>query len=67
MLNLPGLTWIRFGVWMVIGLVIHALYGGRHSRVGVGEGQVRGVAAAGPAGAGSTAERVGAGGTSDRA
>ena len=31
MLNLTGLTWIRFGIWMVIGVVIYFLYGRRHS------------------------------------
>ncbi|HTY29304.1 MAG TPA: amino acid permease, partial [Mycobacterium sp.] len=31
MLNLSGLTWIRFGLWMVLGLVIYLAYGRRHS------------------------------------
>lgn len=34
MLNLPDATWIRFGVWMAIGLVVYGLYGARRSRVG---------------------------------
>ena len=33
MLNLPGLTWIRFGLWMLIGATIYFMYGIRHSRV----------------------------------
>lgn len=31
MLNLTGLTWIRFLLWMVIGVVVYAAYGRRHS------------------------------------
>ena len=33
MLNLTGGTWVRFVVWMVIGLFVYAMYGWRHSRV----------------------------------
>ena len=34
MLNLPVQTWIRFVVWMAIGLVLYAVYGRRRSRFG---------------------------------
>jgi APA family basic amino acid/polyamine antiporter len=33
MLNLPGATWVRFFVWMVIGFVVYFAYGARHSRL----------------------------------
>lgn len=33
MLNLPAETWLRFGIWMVIGVVIYFTYGRKHSRV----------------------------------
>ncbi|HEX8076237.1 MAG TPA: amino acid permease, partial [Chthoniobacterales bacterium] len=40
MLSLPLETWIRFFVWLAIGLVIYFLYGVRHSRLrrGIDEG-----------------------------
>ncbi|MEV6110317.1 amino acid permease [Streptomyces sp. NPDC051940] len=33
MLNLPAETWIRFAVWMVLGVVIYFVYGRQHSRL----------------------------------
>jgi APA family basic amino acid/polyamine antiporter len=33
MLNLPGATWIRFFVWMAIGLIVYFAYGARYSRL----------------------------------
>ncbi|HEU4763885.1 MAG TPA: amino acid permease, partial [Gemmatimonadales bacterium] len=32
MLQLPRITWIRFGVWLLVGLTIYFSYGVRHSR-----------------------------------
>lgn len=37
MLNLSNETWVRFGVWLVIGFVIYFTYSRRHSRVGQAE------------------------------
>jgi basic amino acid/polyamine antiporter, APA family len=33
MLNLPGETWVRFFVWMAVGLVVYGFYGFRRSRL----------------------------------
>jgi len=33
MFQLPTVTWIRFGLWLVLGLLIYFLYGIRHSRM----------------------------------
>jgi len=33
MLGLPAMAWVRFGVWMTIGVAIYFLYGIRHSRL----------------------------------
>ncbi len=38
MLALPGDTWIRLAVWLVIGLSIYFLYGRRHSALRAREG-----------------------------
>ncbi|PXY32974.1 amino acid permease [Prauserella coralliicola] len=37
MLNLDVLTWIRFGAWLLLGLLIYLFYGRRHSRLGAEE------------------------------
>jgi APA family basic amino acid/polyamine antiporter len=31
MLSLPLVTWLRFGLWLLIGLVVYASYSYRHS------------------------------------
>ena len=33
MIGLPLDTWVRFVVWLVVGLVIYGCYGVRHSRL----------------------------------
>jgi APA family basic amino acid/polyamine antiporter len=33
MLNLPADTWLRFGIWMLFGLVVYFTYSRRHSRL----------------------------------
>jgi APA family basic amino acid/polyamine antiporter len=42
MLNLPALTWIRFVIWMAVGLVLYWLYSWRHSRLATGREQPAG-------------------------
>jgi APA family basic amino acid/polyamine antiporter len=37
MTYLEGLTWLRFGIWMIAGLVIYLAYGRIHSRLQRGE------------------------------
>lgn len=34
MFNLAGITWVVFGIWMVVGIGIYVGYGRRHSRLG---------------------------------
>ncbi len=33
MLQLPAITWKRFAIWLVLGLVLYFAYGSRHSRL----------------------------------
>ena len=33
MLSLPAATWIRFGVWMVLGFGVYFIHGRRNSRL----------------------------------
>lgn len=33
MLNLPAATWIRFFIWMALGVAVYFAYGARHSRL----------------------------------
>jgi APA family basic amino acid/polyamine antiporter len=33
MYSLPGITWVRFGIWILAGLLIYFLYGVRHSKL----------------------------------
>ena len=33
MQGLPGITWIRFGLWLLVGLVLYFVYGIRQSRL----------------------------------
>ncbi|MFI6284927.1 amino acid permease [Streptomyces sp. NPDC051018] len=33
MLNLPTETWVRFGIWMLLGVAVYYLYSRKHSRI----------------------------------
>jgi APA family basic amino acid/polyamine antiporter len=35
MFNLTGGTWLRFVIWMAIGLIVYFAYGRRRSRLGL--------------------------------
>ncbi|HEX9952192.1 MAG TPA: amino acid permease [Rubricoccaceae bacterium] len=48
MSGLPPHAWERFGIWLLIGLVIYVLYGRRHSVLRTGRAIVTGPAPAGP-------------------
>jgi APA family basic amino acid/polyamine antiporter len=37
MTKLEGVTWLRFGIWLLVGLAIYFLYGRTHSRLRRGE------------------------------
>jgi APA family basic amino acid/polyamine antiporter len=37
MYQLPAITWIRFGIWLAVGLVFYFLYGYRHSVLRTGK------------------------------
>jgi APA family basic amino acid/polyamine antiporter len=36
MLGLPWVTWVRFGAWLIVGMVVYFFYGFRRSRLDVG-------------------------------
>jgi APA family basic amino acid/polyamine antiporter len=37
MIQLPAITWIRFGIWLAVGLVFYFLYGYKHSVLRTGK------------------------------
>jgi APA family basic amino acid/polyamine antiporter len=52
MLNLPAETWLRFGIWMLIGFLVYFLYGRSHSGLAQQEGTTAGQVAKPPNGGG---------------
>jgi basic amino acid/polyamine antiporter, APA family len=40
MLGLPWITWLRFGLWLIVGMAVYFSYGFRRSRLHVGTGQI---------------------------
>ncbi|MFF8385952.1 amino acid permease [Streptomyces kanasensis] len=47
MLNLPAETWVRFAIWMALGVVVYFLYGRSRSRMAGGPGPERAPAGTG--------------------
>jgi basic amino acid/polyamine antiporter, APA family len=41
MTRLPGETWVRFGVWLALGMIIYYAYGVKHSRLQVAARKAR--------------------------
>ena len=42
MVGLPGDTWLRLGIWLIIGLVIYFTYGHKHSLLNPDSPNLRG-------------------------
>ena len=42
MLGLPLDTWLRFGIWLLIGLLLYGFYGSRHGRGAIGNATMPG-------------------------
>lgn len=61
MVNLPLETWLRFLVWMVLGLVVYVVYGRRHSRLGLRLADASAGAGTAPATSAGTSPRPGPG------